>query len=156
MFTHPGVTWVSWRLTSPCGYVGMMESHVLQITWILWKPIATPGNLGVMEICSLDPRRAHTLLFLRPPPQCSQDVATTLARGLCPASPLLAQHGVEEKRSFPIFPANWGRGGQPGMGPGRGAPHTWRAGIALASCSSTATMQVARRNLGDQRENVRW
>lgn len=79
MFTHPGVSWVSWRLTFPCGYVGMMETHVLQVTWVLWKPISSPDNLGVMEICPLDPRKAHALLFLSPPPQCSHDVATTFA-----------------------------------------------------------------------------
>lgn len=122
MFTHPGVTWVSWRLTSPCVYVGMMETHVLQVTWILWKPISSPGNLGVMEICPLEPRRAHALLFLRPLLSVHMMLLPHSPHGLCPASPLLAQRGVEEKRSFPIFPANWGRGGQPGMGSGRGAP----------------------------------
>lgn len=118
MFTHPGVTWVSWRLTSPCVYVGMMETHVLQVTWILWKPISSPGNLGVMEICPPDPRRAHALLFL----SAHMMLLPHSPHGLCPASSLLAQRGVEEKRSFPIFPANWGRGGQTGMGSGREAP----------------------------------
>lgn len=41
------------------------------------------------------------------------------------------------------------------MGRVEGPLHTWCAGIVSASHSSAATKQVARRNLGDQKGNVR-
>lgn len=62
---HPGVSQGSWRLTYLDGYIGVMETHVLQVAWMLWKPVSSPGNLSALEICPVDPRRAQTLLFLR-------------------------------------------------------------------------------------------
>lgn len=122
MFPHPGITWVSWRFTSPCGYMGVMETHILWVTWMLWKPISSPSNLSVMEIGPLDPRRVHALLFLRRLLNAHMVQLPHSPHGLCPASPLLAQLGVEKERPFPILHANWGRGWQPEMGRGRGAP----------------------------------
>lgn len=66
-FPNLGATWGSQRLTSLCGYMSPIETHVLQVAQMLQRPISSsPGNLSALEICPVDPRRAQPLLFLSP------------------------------------------------------------------------------------------
>lgn len=152
MFPHPGVTWVSRRLTPLCGYTGAMKTRVLQVAWISQRPISSSGNLSALEMCPVDPRRAQTLLFLRPL-ICAHTVMLPHSSHILALPPSFCQlRGWRERGPFRYSLLTGAEVGSQEWGWVEGPLHTWCAGTAPASHSSAATRQVARRNLGPKRE----